>query len=57
MQIKEKIDACTDDIVAAVARLVRIKSCNAPACAGMPYGEGCAQAMAEALAIASELGF
>jgi succinyl-diaminopimelate desuccinylase len=57
MQIKEKIDAYTDDIVGGIARLVQIKSCNEAACKNMPYGCGCADALKEALAIGAQLGF
>lgn len=57
MQIKDRIAYYSDDIIKNIARLVRIKSCNAQASADMPFGCGCADALNEALRIGSELAF
>lgn len=58
---REKIDAYFDangdKMVDAVRRLVRIKSVQGEPKEGMPYGEGPAKALEEALKIAGELGF
>ncbi len=50
------IDAHTDELVAAAARLIRIGSAEQPAVGAHPFGDGVAAALDEALAIAAEWG-
>ena len=57
MEVKERINELTDEMLDKVARLVRYDSQLAPAKTGMPFGEGPAMALAEGLKIAGELGF
>ncbi len=58
---KQKIDAYfekhRDEMVKNICRLINIKSVRGEPQNGMPFGEGPAAALAEALKIASELGF
>ena len=60
---EEQINAYFDDpsaeaaLVEAVSRLVRIRSVREPAQPGKPFGAGPAEALAEALTLAGELGF
>lgn len=60
-KIMPQIDAFVaqheNDIIAAIKRLVDIPSVEGAPLPGMPFGEGPAKALAEALAIAQELGF
>lgn len=57
MNTKEKIHALTDDMLTNLGRLVAIDSQLGTAAEGMPFGEGPAKALQEALKIADELGF
>ncbi len=61
MTMQEKIsrwvDAQRDNYLRDVARLVAIRSVGSEGKEGMPFGEGPAKALAEALRIAGELGF
>ena len=58
---KQKIDAYfdkhRDEMVKNICRLINIKSVRGEPRDGMPFGEGPAAALEEALKIASELGF
>lgn len=60
---EEQINAYFDDpsaeaaLVEAVSRLVRIRSVREPTQPGKPFGAGPAEALAEALTLAGELGF
>lgn len=63
MKYEEQIRAYFDDpakqreLVAAVCRLVSIRSVRGEAQPGMPFGEGPARALDEALKLCDELGF
>jgi len=63
MPWKQRLDAyfSTDDaregLVAAVSRLVAVKSVKGPASPGAPFGPGPARALEEALAVCKQLGF
>ena len=61
MEIQEKIsrwvDARREDYLRDVSRLVAIRSVTGDTKPGMPFGEGPAAALAEALALAGEKGF
>lgn len=60
---ENEINAYFDDpavesaLIEAVSRLVRIRSVREEPLPGMPFGQGPARALAEALALAGELGF
>ncbi|MFV0402009.1 MAG: Sapep family Mn(2+)-dependent dipeptidase [Oscillospiraceae bacterium] len=60
-QYKEQIDAYFDkhraEFLDSVCRLIRIPSPRGEALPGMPYGEGPAAALEEALHMADEMGF
>lgn len=56
-RIEEYFRTNRESLINDVCRLVRIKSDKGDAKAGMPYGEGPAAALEEALKIASEMGF
>ncbi|MBR5741851.1 MAG: peptidase M20, partial [Firmicutes bacterium] len=60
-ELKEKLNeyfkAHENDVIRDVSRLVAIKSDKEEAKPGMPYGEGPAAAVAEALEIIKEHGF
>lgn len=57
MDIFASIDAYKDRIIQDVQRLVKIKSVDDTPKPGMPFGEGIAKALEEALKISEELGF
>ena len=61
MTIQEKISSWVDsrraDYLRDVSRLVAIRSVSGEEKEGMPFGEGPAAALAEALKIAGEQGF
>ena len=58
-QIEQYFDRpeAAEDLVAAVKRLVSIRSVRGDAQPGMPFGEGPARALEEALKLCGELGF
>ena len=57
MDIKEKIHATTEELLSNMERLVAIDSQLGTPAEGMPFGEGPAKVLHEALQIADELGF
>ncbi len=57
MDIKEQINALSEEIFDSLSRLVRCDSQLSEEKPGMPFGEGPALALREALNIAEELGF
>jgi len=57
MDFSASIDAYKDRIIQDVQRLVKIKSVDDTPKPGMPFGEGIAKALDEALKISEELGF
>ena len=57
MSIKEEIHGLSDDIIKNMGRLVAIDSQLGTPAEGMPFGEGPAKVLEEALKIADELGF
>ena len=57
MDIKEKIHATTEELLSNMERLVAIDSQLGTPTEGMPFGEGPAKVLHEALQIADELGF
>lgn len=57
MDFSASIDAYKDRIVKDTQRLVKIRSVDDMPKPGMPFGEGIAQALDEALKISEELGF
>jgi len=63
MDMKQRIDAWFDDpavgadLVAAISRLVGVKSVRGDAAPGAPFGPGPRAALDEALALCTELGF
>lgn len=57
MDLNQQIDQYQDDLVQAVQALIRIRSVQDEAQAGMPFGPGVAEALNQALAIARNLGF
>lgn len=57
MTIKEQIIDYTDEYLANLARLVKYNSVRGEAKEGMPFGEGPAAVLAEAIQIAEEMGF
>ncbi len=63
MDLKERIDAYFDDpdvreaLIAAICRLVRVKSVKGEPAPGAPFGPGPRAALDEALALCAELGF
>ena len=57
MEIKEQIHGLTDEMLTNLGRLVAIDSQLGTPAEGMPFGEGPAKVLEEALKIADELGF
>ena len=57
MSIKEEIHGLSDEIIKNMGRLVAIDSQLGTPAEGMPFGEGPAKVLEEALKIADELGF
>ncbi|MBP5224093.1 MAG: M20 family metallopeptidase [Lachnospiraceae bacterium] len=57
MTVKETIDTYEEPMLAALSRLVRHNSVRGEEKPGMPFGEGPAAALKEALQIAEEMGF
>ena len=57
MSIKEEIHGLTDEMLTNLGRLVAIDSQLGTPAEGMPFGEGPAKVLEEALKIADELGF
>lgn len=57
MSIKEEIQGLTDEMLTNLGRLVAIDSQLGTPAEGMPFGEGPAKVLEEALKIADELGF
>ncbi len=57
MEIKEQINGSTDEMLTNLGRLVAIDSQLGTSAEGMPFGEGPAKVLEEALKIADELGF
>ncbi len=57
MMNKETIETYTDEMLRNLSRLVRYDSVQGKALPGMPFGEGPAAVLKEALQIAEELGF
>ena len=57
MNIKEQIHASTEELLDNMGRLVAIDSQLGTPAEGMPFGEGPAKVLHEALKIAEELGF
>ncbi len=57
MEIKEQIQALSEEIFGNLGRLVRYDSKASEALPGKPFGEGPAAVLSEALKIAEELGF
>jgi succinyl-diaminopimelate desuccinylase len=61
MQVNNQIDAWIDahreDLISDITRLVAIKSVTGDAAPGLPFGEGPARALDEALALCAEYGF
>lgn len=55
--LDRKIDSLADSLTVAVQDAVKIRSVEAPAAAGQPYGPAVAQALDKALALAASLGF
>jgi len=56
-QIQRYFETCEDQMVDVITKLVAIRSVRAEAQPGLPFGKGPAEALAEALAIAEEMGF
>lgn len=57
INIKERIDSLTDEMLENLGKLVQYNSELGEAQEGMPFGQGPAQALAEALSIADSMGF
>lgn len=57
MKRMDKIEPLTNEMLDALARLVKYNSVRGEEKAGMPFGEGPAACLAEALQIAREMGF
>ena len=57
MKRMQQIEPLTDEMIAALARLVRYNSVEGEAQEGMPFGQAPAECLAEALQIAEEMGF
>lgn len=57
MDIKNRINELTDDMLSDLAALVRINSVEGEALPGKPFGEGPAEVLKEALDIADRMGF
>ena len=57
MTVKEQVLNYTDEMLENIARLVKYDSVQGEAKPGMPFGEGPANVLAEALKIAEEMGF
>ena len=56
-RIKEYIESGRERFVSDLGRLVNVRSVREAPLDGMPFGRGCADALAEAVKIASEHGF
>ena len=57
MDINKKVKSYEENMINDIKRLVSIKSVEEEPKEGMPFGEGPAKALNEALKIAEELGF
>lgn len=57
MNLNDYVESSKDDLIKSVQRMVRIKSVLGDPKPNMPFGEGIAKALDEALKISSELGF
>ena len=57
MKRMDKIEPMTDEMIAALGRLVRHESVQGDPLPGKPFGEGPAACLAEALQIAQDMGF
>ncbi|NMB68096.1 MAG: M20 family metallopeptidase [Chloroflexi bacterium] len=55
--IQRYFETCEDQMVAAITKLVSIRSVRGEAQPGLPFGKGPAEALAVALTIAGEMGF
>ena len=56
MELNRKVDELKEEMIAATQKLVRVKSLEAAALPGMPYGKDVNTALETALGICSELG-
>ena len=57
MEINQKIDELQEELIKSTQELIKIKSVQEEAQAGMPFGEGVSKALTKALEIANKLGF
>lgn len=57
MEIREKIDSLSEEMIENLGRLVAIDSQMGASVEGKPFGEGPAKALEEGLKIAQEMGF
>ncbi len=57
MDIDKAADYYEPEVIAAIKRVVAVKSCEGAPSEGMPFGAGPAAALRETLAVAEELGF
>lgn len=57
MNINERIEELKEELISSTQNILRIKSVEAPALPGMPFGDGVNQALDAALELADKLGF